>query len=177
VYQLVKLTEGRAFVLFTSHRQLEAVHALVSPHLDIPVLKQGATSKRALLERFVLTPSVLFAAQSFWEGVDIPGDALSLVVIDKLPFARPDEPLSAARIEALTAQGKNAFEEYQVPSAALKLRQGFGRLIRSTSDKGLVVVGDTRLHTKRYGKDFLASLPKTKVLKHFQHVKEFWRTL
>jgi ATP-dependent DNA helicase DinG len=174
VYQLVKLTGGRAFVLFTSHRQLEAVHALVSPHLDMPILKQGDSSKRALLEKFVLAPSVLFASQSFWEGIDIQGEALSLVIIDKLPFSRPDEPLSAARIEAITSRGGNAFDDYQVPHAALKLRQGFGRLIRSTSDRGLVVVGDVRLHTKRYGKDFLASLPKTKVFKYFGHVKEFW---
>src|SRR6185295_7699442 len=140
----------------------------------VPALLQGERPKRALLDAFVSEPSVLFASQSFWEGVDVPGEALSLVVIDKLPFAPPDEPLMAARIEALRERGGNPFDEHQVPSAALSLRQGFGRLIRTTTDFGIVALLDSRLTRRRYGRTFLEALPKAKRLYRFDDVKRFW---
>ncbi|MBK7857174.1 MAG: ATP-dependent DNA helicase [Archangiaceae bacterium] len=175
VLELTKLTSGRAFVLFTSLRHMEAVHARVAPLLEQPALLQGERPKRALLEAFVAEPSVLFASQSFWEGVDVPGDALSLVIIDKLPFAPPDEPLMAARIEALKERGENAFEAHQVPSAALSLRQGFGRLIRTRRDFGIVALLDSRLTHKRYGKTFIDALPPARKLYRLEDVKAFWR--
>ncbi|MCI0672077.1 MAG: ATP-dependent DNA helicase, partial [Myxococcaceae bacterium] len=162
--ELVALTEvtgGRAFALFTSLRNMEAVWALTRDRLPYQVLLQGELPKAALLEAFREKPSVLFAAHSFWEGVDVPGDALSLVVIDRLPFASPGEPLVAARIHRLTERGLSPFSAYQLPQAAISLRQGFGRLIRTREDRGVVAVLDRRLRTKAYGKSFLRSLPRT----------------
>lgn len=174
VERLVALTGGRAFVLFTSLRHLDAVHAQLAPRLGVPAWKQGQLPRRALLEAFVTEPSVLFAAQSFWEGVDVPGDALSLVVIDRLPFAPPGEPLLGARIEAARRQGLNPFDALQVPQAALALKQGFGRLIRTATDRGIVSVGDVRLLTKRYGKVFLESLPRSQRFSRFDDVARWW---
>lgn len=176
VLRLVRLTGGRAFVLCTSLRHLDEVYALVSPHIDVPVLKQGDAPKGALLEQFRERPSVLFASASFWEGVDVPGDALSLVVMDKVPFAPPNEPLQAARIEAIRASGGSPFDEYQVPQAALSLRQGFGRLIRTRTDLGIVALGDTRVLTKRYGKQLVASLPPAQRFTRLEDVKRWWAT-
>ncbi len=174
VERLVRLTQGRAFVLFTSLRHMDAVHALLAPRLSVPALKQGERPRRALLEAFTARPSVLFASQSFWEGVDVPGPALSLVVIDRLPFAPPGEPLQAARIEALRARGENPFDGYQLPQAALALRQGFGRLIRTRQDRGIVALGDARVHRKRYGRVFLDSLPPARRFGAFDDVAAWW---
>jgi ATP-dependent DNA helicase DinG len=174
VLRLIRLTGGRAFVLCTSLRHLDEVHGLVSPHVTVPVLKQGEAPRGVLLERFKERPSVLFASHSFWEGVDVPGDALSLVVMDKLPFAPPGEPLQAARIEAVRKGGGNPFDEYQVPQAALTLRQGFGRLIRTRSDRGIVALGDTRVLTKRYGKALLDGLPPARRFTRLPEVRAWW---
>ncbi len=174
VFALLRLSGGRAFVLFTSLRHLDEVHALVAPHLTVPALKQGEAPRRALLEAFEATPSVLFASQSFWEGVDVPGAALSLVIIDRLPFAPPGEPLQAARMEAITQRGGRPFDELQVPQAALALRQGFGRLIRTASDRGVVALGDVRVLTKRYGKTLLDGLPPARRFQRFDEVRAWW---
>jgi ATP-dependent DNA helicase DinG len=159
VLSLTELTGGRAFVLFTSLRNMEAVHALLAERLPWPVLKQGDAPKHALLEAFRAGPSVLFASHSFWEGVDVPGPALSLVVMDKLPFASPGHPLTAARIEQLEAHGEEPFSAYQLPEAALALRQGFGRLIRTRADRGIVALLDVRVSRRAYGRQLVQSLP------------------
>jgi len=175
VQALVQLFEGRAFVLFTALKQMEAVHALVAPHLTVPVLLQGERPRHALLEAFRERPSVLFASQSFWEGVDVPGDALSLVIIDKLPFQPPNEPLTAARLEVIERAGGRGFDEYQVPRAALALKQGFGRLVRTPTDRGVVAVLDPRLHTKSYGRVFVDSLPPATRLYERAQVEAWWK--
>ena len=146
---LVEVTSGRAFALFTSLRNMQRVHDLVAKDLPYQVLLQGARPKAQLLRSFREKPSVLFASQSFWEGVDVPGEALSLVVIDKLPFASPQEPLVQARIERLRARGEDPFDTFQVPQAALALKQGFGRLIRHAKDRGIVAILDSRLSPPR----------------------------
>ncbi|WP_095992643.1 ATP-dependent DNA helicase [Cystobacter fuscus] len=159
IVRLCEVTGGRAFVLFTSLRNMERAHALARHRLPYQVLLQGERPKQQLLEAFRSQPSVLFAAHSFWEGVDVPGDALSLVIIDRLPFASPGDPLVAARIRQLEARGEAPFGGYQLPQAALALRQGFGRLIRTRADRGIVALLDRRIVTKSYGRSFLASLP------------------
>jgi ATP-dependent DNA helicase DinG len=171
---LLPITGGRAFVLFTSLRNMRAVHELLADELPWRVLLQGEAPKSQLLKRFRERPSVLFASQSFWEGVDVPGEALSLVVIDKLPFSSPGEPIVAARIERLRANGEDAFYGYQVPQAALALKQGFGRLIRSATDRGVVAVLDGRMTRKAYGRLFVASLPRCRVLRSAEEVSAFW---
>ncbi len=159
IFALLEASHGRAFLLFTSHRQMQALHALLAPRIDLPVLLQGDKPKHLLLEDFRARPSVLFATASFWEGVDVIGDALQLVVIDKLPFAPPDDPLVAARCQRLTDEGIDAFAAYQVPQAALSLAQGFGRLIRHRGDRGVVALLDRRATTRGYGRKVLSSLP------------------
>jgi ATP-dependent DNA helicase DinG len=157
---LVEITDGRAFLLFTSHRQMQRVHQLLAPKLKQKVLLQGDMPKHLLVEEFKKNVgSVLFATASFWEGVDVIGEALSLVVIDKLPFAPPDDPLVAARARKLEEQGTDPFGAYHLPRAALQLAQGFGRLIRHRGDRGIVALLDRRAATKSYGKRVLGSLP------------------
>jgi ATP-dependent DNA helicase DinG len=170
---LVSVTAGRAFVLSTSVRGMLALRQALRD-LPYPLLLQGESPKAMLLERFRHAPSVLFATQSFWEGVDVPGDALSLVAIDKLPFAPPSDPVVAARLRALRAEGRDAFSELTVPAAALTLKQGFGRLVRTRSDRGLVAVLDRRLLTRGYGRAFMATLPPARVLRSVEEARRWW---
>ena len=159
--QLLEITRGRAFCLFTSYALMHQLYERLLGELPFPMLLQGDAPKNALLEEFRLTPNaVLFATSSFWQGVDVQGEQLSCVIIDKLPFAVPNDPVVAARIRAIDEEGGNAFFQYQVPSAALSLKQGFGRLIRSLHDRGLLCLLDNRILRKQYGRVFLDSLPK-----------------
>ena len=171
---LTAVTGGRAFVLCTSNRNMVALHAALRHELPYQVLLQGERPKARLLEAFRAEPSVLFATASFWEGVDVPGDALSLVIIDRLPFAPPGDPVVAARLRALEAEGRDGFSELSVPAAALALRQGFGRLVRRHDDRGLVAILDRRLVTKGYGRAFLATLPKSPLLRSVEEARAWW---
>jgi len=161
ITRLLEISHGRAFCLFTSYAQMKDVHERVSGRVNFPILLQGTAPRSALLDRFRTTPNaVLFATSSFWQGVDVPGAQLSCVIIDKLPFAVPSDPIVAARVRALTEDGRNAFAEYQVPEAVLALKQGFGRLIRSKTDRGILAILDNRIQRMQYGKIFLESLPE-----------------
>ena len=161
VRQLLEITRGRAFCLFTSYALMHQLYERLLGELEFPMLLQGSAPKNALLEEFRMTPNaVLFATSSFWQGVDVQGEQLSCVIIDKLPFAVPNDPVVAARIRAIDEDGGNAFFEYQVPSAVISLKQGFGRLIRSLHDRGLLCLLDNRILKKQYGRVFLDSLPK-----------------
>ncbi len=160
IRQLLEITRGRAFVLFTSYAQMRDVYQRLQSEVGFPMLLQGDAPKNALLEEFRLTPHcVLFATSSFWQGVDVQGEQLSCVIIDRLPFAVPSDPVVAARIKAIDAEGGNAFFQYQVPAAVITLKQGFGRLIRSLNDRGLLALLDNRILKKQYGRVFVASLP------------------
>jgi ATP-dependent DNA helicase DinG len=164
VVEILRRTDGRAFVLFTSYNNLRQVHQFASPRIPYPILVQGSAPRTALLREFKSTPNaVLFATSSFWQGVDVVGDALSCVIIDKLPFASPGDPITSARIEAINQAGGNAFADYQIPLAILALQQGLGRLIRHRTDRGVLAVLDPRLRTMGYGRRFLASLPPAPV--------------
>jgi ATP-dependent DNA helicase DinG len=160
IRRLLEITRGRAFVLFTSYTQMRDVYQRLLGEVEFPMLLQGDAPKNALLEEFRLTPHcVLFATSSFWQGVDVQGEQLSCVIIDRLPFAVPSDPVVAARIKAIDAEGGNAFFQYQVPAAVITLKQGFGRLIRSLNDRGLLALLDNRILKKQYGRAFVESLP------------------
>ena len=174
IEELLEITGGRAFVLFTSYRNMRECYRLLSSRLDYPLLLQGERSRTALLEEFKAKPTVLFATSSFWEGVDVPGDHLSLVVIDKLPFASPGDPIVKARVNYVEEQGGEPFWNYQLPEAAIGLKQGFGRLIRSQSDRGIVAILDRRLLERSYGKVFLNTLPRTRRTRDIAIVREWW---
>ncbi|HEY2380363.1 MAG TPA: ATP-dependent DNA helicase [Terriglobia bacterium] len=172
---VLRASQGRAFVLFTSYKQMQALFEIVADGLPYPCLVQGkGGGKSRLLEEFKMTANaVLFATASFWQGVDVKGEALSAVIIDKLPFQVPSDPLVAARTAQIQSTGGNAFSEYQVPNAILRLKQGFGRLIRSANDRGILAVLDNRLSTKSYGRLFMQSLPDYEVTDKIQDLVEF----
>jgi ATP-dependent DNA helicase DinG len=174
---VLRASRGRAFLLFTTLRALRRAHDILRDRLPYPLLVQGTGSRSELLERFrSLGNAVLLGSQSFWEGVDVRGDALSVVVIDKLPFAPPDDPVLAARIEGLRAQGGNPFTELQLPQAVLQLKQGAGRLIRDETDRGVLMLCDPRLVSKPYGKRIVASLPAMKRTRSLEEVEAFFAT-
>ena len=175
IVRILKASRGRAFVLFTSYQQMRAIHDRVSFEIDYPALLQGTGPRTALLEEFRSTPNaVLFATSSFWQGVDVPGEQLSCVIIDKLPFAVPNDPVVEARIRSIRDDGGNAFYEYQIPQAALALKQGFGRLIRSRSDRGVLVLLDNRISKQRYGQVFFDSLPSYRFTTDIGEVERFF---
>jgi ATP-dependent DNA helicase DinG len=172
---VLKASRGRAFMLFTSHRALRRAHELLKDRIEFPLLVQGTGSRSELLVRFrALGNAVLLGAASFWEGVDVRGEALSVVLIDKLPFAPPDDPVLAARIEALRAEGGNPFMEFQLPQAVLQLKQGAGRLIRDEEDRGVLVLCDPRLYLKGYGRTIRAALPPMKQTRVLADVEAFF---
>ena len=175
VLEILRRTRGRAFVLFTSYAALRAVRTQVEASIGFPLLVQGSAPRSALLRQFRSTPhAVLFATSSFWQGVDVMGEALSCVIVDKLPFASPADPITAARMEAVEARGGNPFSDYQVPLAVLALQQGLGRLIRHRQDRGVLAVLDPRLVTKAYGRRFLDSLPPAPVTRTLDDVGAFF---
>jgi len=170
--KIVNATEGRAFVLSTSNAGMNELYERVAPQIDYPCFVQGSTSKGAVLKKFRETPNaVLFATASFWQGVDVRGEQLSCVIIDKLPFAVPTDPVVAARQRHIEEMGGSSFYEYSVPQAIISLKQGLGRLIRSTSDRGVLAVLDPRLRTKVYGQQFLKSLPPCRIT---SNIDELW---
>ncbi len=175
VKQILEASRGRAFVLFTSYQQMRQVYELLRKELDFPMLLQGDAPRNALLEAFRSTPgSVLFATSSFWQGVDVQGDQLSCVIIDRLPFAVPTDPVVSARANSIRQNGGNAFYEYQIPQAALALKQGFGRLIRATTDRGVLALLDNRITKLPYGKVFFDSLPAYRFTNRLGDVQRFF---
>jgi ATP-dependent DNA helicase DinG len=175
IADLVAITGGGAFVLCTSIRGMSALADALKTRLDLPPLVQGTAPKTALLSRFrAHKDAVLVATMSFWEGVDVPGEALRLVIIEKIPFAVPTDPIVAARCAAIEREGGNPFVAYSVPQAAITLKQGFGRLIRTRSDRGIVAILDKRVKTRGYGKTLLASLPPARRTEQIEEVRAFW---
>jgi ATP-dependent DNA helicase DinG len=172
---VLAVTQGRAFCLFTSYSQMRQVHEALIARLPFPLLLQGTAPRRALLDEFRMTPNaVLLGTSSFWQGVDVQGEQLSCVIIDRLPFAVPSDPVVAARMKAIEEEGGNAFAEYQVPGAVIALKQGFGRLIRSLTDRGVLVLLDPRLQRQRYGRVFVESLPPYRITQKIADVQTFF---
>lgn len=175
IRRTLEVSRGRAFCLFTSYSQMHEIHDRLLGELEFPMLIQGKAPRSALLEEFRMTPNaVLFATSSFWQGVDVQGEQLSCVIIDRLPFAVPNDPVVAARIRAINSEGGNAFYDYQVPAAVIALKQGFGRLIRSLQDRGALVLLDNRISKKAYGRVFLESLPNYRKTSDLKQVEAFF---
>ena len=175
IQRVLEITKGRAFCLFTSYSQMRDLYERLLPVLDYPILLHGSAPRNTLLDQFRETPNaVLFGTASFWQGVDVQGEALSCVIIDRLPFAVPNDPVVAARMKFIEEAGGNPFFDYQVPSAVISLKQGFGRLIRSLEDRGVLVLLDPRIRQKRYGQTFLESLPPYRVTGTITDVQAFF---
>ncbi len=173
---VIKASQGHTFLLFTSHRALQIAAGIINQHIDYPVFVQGDIPRTELLEQFRETPhSILLGTNSFWEGVDVKGQALSSVIIDKLPFAPPDDPVFMARAQRMQEQGKNPFMDYQLPQAIINLKQGAGRLIRDSRDYGVLTLCDPRLLSKSYGKKFMRSLPQMPITHDIKKVQEFFQ--
>ncbi|MDR3566458.1 MAG: ATP-dependent DNA helicase [Syntrophobacteraceae bacterium] len=174
--EIIEKTRGRTLLLFTSYKNMHEVHKILEGKISFPLLVQGQKTKRALLQEFKdRVESVLCATSSFWQGIDVPGEALSCVIIDKLPFEVPDDPVTASRLERIAGQGGNGFYDYQVPRAAIQLKQGIGRLIRSSGDRGVIAVFDIRMMTKSYGQVFVKSLPPCPIVHHLDQIDTFWK--
>ncbi len=175
IRRVLEITQGRAFCLFTSHAQMRELHERMLCELPYPLLLQGTAPRHVLLEQFRATPNaVLFGTGSFWQGIDVQGEQLSCVIIDRLPFAVPSDPIMRARTDAIAAAGGNAFNDLQIPQAVLALKQGFGRLIRSLTDRGVLMLLDPRIRTTRYGRVFLDSLPAYRRTTEIADVEEFF---
>jgi ATP-dependent DNA helicase DinG len=176
ITRLLEISQGRAFCLFTSYAQMNDLYERVRARVRFPLLIQGSAPRSALLEKFRSTENaVLFATSSFWQGVDVRGEQLSCVIVDRLPFAVPSDPIVAARVKALQEDGRNAFAEYQVPEAVLALKQGFGRLIRSRTDRGVLAILDNRIQRMQYGKIFMESLPTYATTRDIAAVERFMK--
>jgi Rad3-related DNA helicase len=173
--RLVTASRGRAFLLFSSRRMLEEVYGRIAIDLPYPILRQGDMSRGALLKRFRDEGAVLMGLKTFWEGIDIAGDALSLVVIDKLPFGVPDDPIHAARVDLMKARGEDWFGGYVLPQVVLQLKQGVGRLLRTHQDRGVMAILDVRLHLKGYGPRVLAALPNARRTLNLTDVEAFFK--
>lgn len=177
IRRVLTITKGRAFCLFTSYQQMRDLYERLLPEIEYPILLHGTAPRQALIEEFRQTPNaVLFGTSSFWQGVDVQGEALSCVIIDRLPFAVPNDPVVSARMRAIEENGGKPFFDYQVPNAVITLKQGFGRLIRSLEDRGVLVLLDPRIQRKHYGKIFLESLPPYRMTRDIGEVEEFFAT-